>query len=145
MAWEEWDQIKAEVTTRQADQMRLNQLAPERGGGGTTPDLASSPAKKQAAVKAINDDLEPGVERDGKHAAVSVSAVVKEFGARDGHGWDTSGALKKAHEAWEKQVKMLRGRLATEKGLLSATAIGLQNNDIDIAGQLAQQSRIDGY
>ncbi|MFF1418234.1 hypothetical protein [Streptomyces sp. NPDC058280] len=142
MAWQEWEQIKAELTTRQGAQMRLNQLAPA-GGGGATPDLASSPAEKQAAAKAINDDLEPGVERDGKHATETVNAVVKEFGARDGYGWDTSAALKKAHETWEGQVNALLGRLATEKNLLSATAAGFQNNELDIAAQMARQSRID--
>ncbi|AVZ74746.1 hypothetical protein SLUN_23825 [Streptomyces lunaelactis] len=145
MAWEEWAQIKAEVADRHAFQMQLNQLAPAGGGGSSAPDLASSPAKKQAAVKAINDALEPGVVNDGKHTAESVNAAVKEFGARDGYGWDTSGALKKAHEAWAKQVKTLLDRLATEKSLLSTTTINFQNNDLDIAAQMARHSRIDDY
>ncbi|MFD3656400.1 hypothetical protein [Streptomyces sp. NPDC058620] len=142
MAWEEWEQIKADVTTRHAVPMQLNQLAPAAGGGGC-PDLAASPAKKNAAAKAINDELEPSVERDGKHAAESVNAAVKEFGARDGYGWDTSGELKKAHETWEKQVEALRSRLAAEKHALGKTGIDLQNNDLDVAAQLARQSRID--
>lgn len=114
MAWDEWKQIKNDVAAQRTDSMRLNQLAPVAGGGGA-PDLATSPEKKQAAAKAINDHLEPDVERDGKHATESVKAVVKELGARDGYGWDTSGALKKAHKTWEQQVKALLGRLASEK------------------------------
>ncbi|MFI2373367.1 hypothetical protein [Streptomyces sp. NPDC018833] len=145
MTWEEWEQIKSDVSTRHAAEMQLNQLAPSGGGGGSAPDLASSPAKKKAAAEAINRDLEPGVTRGGKHATESVNVAVKEFGARDGHGWDTSGALKKAHAMWEKQVKTLLDRLATEKGLLSTTAVDFRNNDVDIATQLARQSRIDRY
>ncbi|MCX4970144.1 hypothetical protein OHA98_36400 [Streptomyces sp. NBC_00654] len=67
--------------------MQLNQLAQATEGGA--PDLASNPAEKQQAAKAINDDLERDVERDGKHATESVNAAVKECGARDGYGWDT--------------------------------------------------------
>ncbi|MFI9585443.1 hypothetical protein ACIHCQ_27105 [Streptomyces sp. NPDC052236] len=125
--------------------MQLNQLAPAGGGGNSAPDLASSPAKQQAAVKAITNDLEPGVANDGKRTAESVNAAVKEFGARDGYGWDTSGALKKAQETWAKQVKSLLDRLATEKSLLSTTAINFQNNELDIAAQMARHSRIDNY
>lgn len=144
MAWDEWEQIKAEAITRRTTQLQLNQLAPPGGGGGTAPDLASSPAKKQAAAKAIHEHLEPGVVRDGKHAVDSVNAAVKEFGARDGHGWDTSCALKRAHETWGKQVKTLLGRLASEKEALSRTGIDLRGNDLDIAGRIAPQSRIPG-
>ncbi|MGW4723679.1 hypothetical protein [Streptomyces sp. NPDC004291] len=142
MAWDEWEQIKAEAAAQPPVSTRLNQSAPA-AGGSAGPDLASSPAKKKAAVKTIGDDLEPGVEQSGKHVAESTANTVKEFGARDGNGWDVSGALKKAHETWEKQVKMLLGRLASEKQLLSKTSIDLQNNDIDIAARLAQQSKIN--
>ncbi|UUN30310.1 hypothetical protein [Streptomyces sp. FIT100] len=145
MAWEEWDQIKSGVADPHAAPMQLNQLAPAGGGGGSVPGLAASSPQKQAAAKAINDDLEPGVARDGKHAAASVSAAVKEFGPRDGYGWDASGALRRAHETWEKQVRMLLGRLATEKGLLSTTAISFQSNEIDIATQLGRRSRIGDH
>lgn len=144
MVWDEWKQIKGDVAARRTQPMRLNQLAPAAGGGGV-PDFASSPARKQKAAKAINDDLVPDVERDGKHASDSVKAVVKEFGARDGYGWDTSGALDKAHRTWEQQVKALLGRLASEKCALGKTGIELQNDDIGIASQLTVHSRIDDY
>ncbi|WP_331452784.1 MULTISPECIES: hypothetical protein [Streptomyces] len=116
--------------------MRLNQLAPAGGGGGCTPDLASSPAQKRAAARAIDQALVPGVVRDGKHAAESTNAAVKEFGARDGDGWDASSALKKAQQTWEKQVKTLLDRLAQEKAALTRTGIDLRQNDIDIGRQL---------
>ncbi|MFI1715683.1 hypothetical protein [Streptomyces litmocidini] len=145
MAWDEWEQIKAGAAAGPSASMRLNQLAPAAGGGGVgKPDMASSAAAKRAAAKAIDDDLEPGVTRDGKHAAETTNAAVKEFGAKDGHGWDTSGALKRAHETWEKQVKMLLGRLSSEKQALSATGISMQNNELDTAARLARQSRIQG-
>ncbi|WP_149184711.1 hypothetical protein [Streptomyces sp. TRM49041] len=146
MAWDEWEQTKADVASRQTARMRLNQLAPAAGGGGgDRPDLASSPAEKKTAAKAIHEVLTPGVTRDSKHTAVCTKAAVKEFGAKDGDGWDTSSALKKAHQTWEKQVKTLLDRLAAEKAALSKTGIDLRNNDLDIGGRLARQSRINNY
>ncbi|MFB6838996.1 hypothetical protein [Streptomyces sp. NPDC056361] len=145
MAWREWEQIKADTAVRPSAPMRLNQLAPAAGGGGVgKPDMASSPAAKKAAAQAIDDDLEPGISRDGKHAAETTRDTVKAFGAKDGHGWDTSGALMRAHETWEKQVKMLLIRLSSEKQALSATGISMQNNEIDTAARLARPSRIQG-
>ncbi|MFG3040786.1 hypothetical protein ACGFYZ_28200 [Streptomyces sp. NPDC048330] len=145
MAWDEWEQIKAGAEAGPSVSMRLNQVAPAAGGGGSgKPDMASSPAAKKAAAKAIDDDLEPGVTRDGKHAVATTKDAVTAFGAKDGHGWDTAGALKRAHETWEKQVKMLLGRLSSEKQALSATGISVQNNELDIAARLARQSRIQG-
>ncbi|MBW5481257.1 hypothetical protein [Streptomyces bambusae] len=147
MAWDEWEQIKADSGAQQSVSTRLNQLAPAAGGGGVgKPDMAASPAAKKAAAKAINEDLEPGVTRDGKHTAESMGAAVKEFGPKDGHGWDTSSALKKAHETWERQVTMLLGRLASEKQALSATGVSFQSNELDTTARLAlaRQSRING-
>ncbi|MFB7913432.1 hypothetical protein [Streptomyces sp. NPDC056061] len=144
MTWDEWERIKADASTRQATSTQLNQLAPAAGGGVNAPDLASCPAAKKAAAKAIGQDLEPGVARDGRHAAEQMNTTVKEFGPKDGYGWDTSGALKRAHKTWESQVKMLLGRLASEKALLSETGAGFRSNDLGIAAQLTRQSRIHG-
>ncbi|MGO4630214.1 hypothetical protein AB4225_04610 [Streptomyces sp. 2RAF24] len=117
MAWNEWEQIKADAVPQEPSPTRLNQVGPAAGGGGATggADMASTPAAKKAAAKAINEVLEPGATRDGKHAAGSKHAAVKEFGPKDGYGWETSAALKRVHETWEKQVRMLLDRLAAEK------------------------------
>lgn len=144
MAWEEWAQVKAEASARQTAQTRLNQLAPLDGGGVGMPELASSPEDKQAAARAINEEVEPGVRSGGKHVTDSMRTAIKEFGPRDGHGWDTSGALQKAQETWTKQVKMLLDRLAAEEHALARTGIDFRNNELDIAAKVARQSRIDG-
>ncbi|MET9105439.1 hypothetical protein [Streptomyces zhihengii] len=122
--------------------MRLNELAPPGGGGGA-PDLASTPAQKKAAADAIEKHLEPDTKKAGDTAEESTDAAVKEFGAKDGEGWDTSPALKKAHETWGKQVKALMGRLGSEKTALRNTSVLFRNNDIGIAFQARQSSSLD--
>ncbi|MFG3309642.1 hypothetical protein [Streptomyces wuyuanensis] len=137
MTWGEWDS-KADSGA----QMRLNQLAPETGGGGA-PDLASTPAQKKAAANAIEKHLEPDTKKAGDTAEESTGAAVREFSGKDGHGWDTSPALKKAHEAWEKQVKALMGRLGSEKSALRNTSVLLRGTDVGIAVQTRQSSSLD--
>ncbi|ATW49725.1 hypothetical protein [Streptomyces xantholiticus] len=141
MVWDERGQIRADSGER----MRLNQLAPDGGGGAGTPDLASTPAQKKAAANAIEKHLEPDTKKAGDKAEESTGAAVKEFTAKDGEGWDTSAALKKAHEAWEKQVKALMNRLGSEKQALRNTSLLFQNNDIGIATQARQSSSLDKY
>jgi hypothetical protein len=140
MAWDEWDQVKSSAAEQHSTQTQLNELAPTGGGG--VPDLAASPAAKKSAAKAIVEYLEPGVGSGGRHAAESTAAAAKELGARDGHGWDSSGALKKAQRTWEKQVKVLLDRLASEKHALSSAGVDFRNNDIGIGTQIVGRSRI---
>ncbi|WP_262386985.1 hypothetical protein [Streptomyces sp. TRM49041] len=140
MAWDEWDQIKAEAGEGGPASMRLNQLAPIGGGGGTG-NLASSLTRKKKAAKAI-DDLVRDAKTHGDDAEESTASAVKEFGARDGDGWDTAPALKKAHATWEKQVKALVDRLVYEKNGLMQTGNTLRGNDIDIGTQLRLRSKI---
>ncbi|GFH37855.1 hypothetical protein [Streptomyces pacificus] len=139
MAWDEWGRIKAESGA----QLQLNQLAPAGGGGGAA-DLASTPAQKKAAANAIEKHLEPDTKKAGDTAEESTGATVTEFSGKDGEGWDTSPALKKAHQAWERQVKALMGRLGSEKSALRNTSILLQNTDVGVGLQTRQSSALDG-
>ncbi|MGW1296247.1 hypothetical protein [Streptomyces sp. NPDC002533] len=95
-------------------------------------------------MKAIREDLIPGTRDAGAKAEESTGVAVKEFSSKDGDGWDTSAALKKAHKTWEEQVKALMGRLGYEKSALSNTSTLLQNNDIGIALQVRRSSALDG-
>ncbi|NML48801.1 hypothetical protein HHL19_00230 [Streptomyces sp. R302] len=143
MAWDEWEQIKAGVAEPGPAAMQLNQLTSAGGGGGTA-NLSSCVSRKKAAANAIGNDLEPGVRTHGKDAEESTASAVKEFGPRDGEGWDTAAALKKAHAAWEKQVKALVGRLTFEKNGLADAGLTLRGVDIDFATRVELKSNISG-
>lgn len=128
--------------------MRLNQASPDSaetpGSSGTTggqKDLASSPAQKKAAAKAIEDHIEPDTRKAGDWAETDTNSAVKAFH----DGWLTSSALKKAHEAWDEQVKNLMNRLASEKAALRGTNNVLQSADIEAGAGVRSVSVIDGY
>ncbi|GGR64574.1 hypothetical protein GCM10010282_66900 [Streptomyces roseolus] len=139
MAWAEPERSNTESD---AQQMRLNQVVPAGGGGGAA-DLVSTPAQKKAAADAIEKHLEPGTRKAGDAAEASAGAAVRKFGGKDGEGWDTSPALKKAHEAWDRQVKALMGRLGSEKSALRSTSILLRNTDAGVGVQTRQSSALD--
>lgn len=130
------------MKTESAARMQLNQVDPGNGKVGT-PDLASSPTQKRAAANAIEQHLEPDTKKAGNVAEEKTNTAVKEFNGKDGRGWDTSSALKKAHNTWEKQVKALMNRLGAEKVALRNTSTLFRNNDIGIANQVSQSSNLD--
>lgn len=80
---------------------------PSTPGVSARRDLASSPGEKRAAARAIEEHIEPGTRAAGRWADDENAAAVREFAAKDGDGWVTSAALKKAHGAWADQVKNL--------------------------------------
>jgi hypothetical protein len=69
--------------------------------------------------------------------------VVKEFGARDGHGWVTAVAVQRAHKVWERQVKALMDRLGAEKDALRNTSVLFQKTDVTVGAQVRRPSGLD--
>ncbi|MGJ3561081.1 hypothetical protein ACR6C2_33490 [Streptomyces sp. INA 01156] len=130
--------------------IRLNQYPADPGGslapvGSGRKDLASSPAQKKAAAKAIEKDIEPDTRKAGDWADEETNAAVKAFAAKDGHGWVTSTALKKAHKTWGEQVQNLMSRLSSEKEALRSTDILFQNTDFSVGQGVRQSSNLDAY
>ncbi|MEU9607706.1 hypothetical protein [Streptomyces sp. NPDC048057] len=131
---------------RESVQTQLNQNAPLDGGGGGGPsgDLASSPAKKRAAANAIEHRLEPGTKKAGSIPEENTTAAVTAFKG-DGQGWATSGALQKALQTWQDQVRALLGRLSAEKSGLRDAAGTLQGSDAGAGDRIRGSSRFDAY
>jgi hypothetical protein len=123
--------------------MRLNQI-PTPGGPpgvlGRKKDVASTPAQKQAAARAIGDHIWPDTGTSGSWADDETAAAVKEFDARDGHGWLASGALKKAHKTWGEQVKSLMDELSSQEGALLRADTHLVNTDVAVHSQVSSSS-----
>ena len=109
------------------------------------PGLASSPGEKRAAARAIEDHIEPGTRAAGRWADDENGAAVREFAARDGDGWVTSAALKKAHGAWADQVKNLMDRLSAEKGALRSGNAVLTSTDLAVGSALRERSALDTF
>ncbi|MGW3385952.1 hypothetical protein [Streptomyces cinereoruber] len=141
---EEWGALRAEAVARQESDMRLNQLPAEPSGPaapGGPGDFGSTPAEKKAAANTIENELEPNTKKATDWADEASNAAVKGF-----DGWQTAAGLKKVQETWDKQVKVLMGRLASEKSALRGASGLFAQNDLGLRGQFAPltKSNIDG-
>ncbi|MFE7516227.1 hypothetical protein ACFU8I_34115 [Streptomyces sp. NPDC057540] len=124
--------------------MRLNQLDGGGGGGtaGGTPDLATAPAKKKAAANTIETELEPNTGKAATWADEATTAAVGGFA-----GWATAEGLKTVGTTWDKQVRTLLARLASEKTALRGTALSFSGQELDTRARIAgvRPSGIERY
>ncbi|MET9919843.1 hypothetical protein ABZZ04_22530 [Streptomyces sp. NPDC006435] len=129
MAWDEWEQIKAEVAARQDGRMQLNGAGGAAGADG----LKTNAQGKRGAIKALVEVVRPGLDKAGVHADETTDAAEREF-----TGWATGAGLKDAHGEWALQVKSLKARLAQDQADLSRTKKDFQYVDHDVKSSLAQ-------
>ncbi|MFF0216619.1 hypothetical protein [Streptomyces vinaceus] len=134
---------------QQAD-MRLN-AAPDTPGTPGTPagpygpfapgggqDFASTPAQKTAAAGTIETELEPNTKKATEHADDATDAARKGF-----DGWETAAALTSLSETWDKQVKVLMGRLSSEKSALRGASGLFVRNDHGVGTQFLAPSKLN--
>ncbi|MFB7056937.1 hypothetical protein ACFCXT_27920 [Streptomyces vinaceus] len=135
---QEWGSERARAGDQAA--MRLNGVPAADGGGGGT--FASTPAQKRSAANTIETELEPNTKKATGCADESTSTAVKGF-----DGWDTAVGLKKVADTWDQQVKVLMGRLGSEKGSLRGASGLFVRNDLgtgDGFRPLGTQSKLNG-
>ncbi|EFL22834.1 hypothetical protein SSOG_02548 [Streptomyces himastatinicus ATCC 53653] len=114
---------------QQGTHMRLNQAGSSDNPqlfGPPAPNLATSPAKKKAAVKALGgpDGIEHDTKKAGDSADLTTEKAAKEF-----KDWSTGAGLTTALKGWQASLKTLRHRLAAEKSALSDTHKALSGTD----------------
>lgn len=139
----DWAQSRAGAADERVD-MRLNgagapagPLAP--GGSGS---FGSTPAEKTAAANTIETELQPNTKTAAEHADEATNSAAKGF-----EGWDTAPGLKKVVDTWDKQVKVLMGRLGSEKSALRGASALFVRNDIGLGDQfrpIGTQSKLNG-
>ncbi|WP_229907466.1 hypothetical protein [Streptomyces vinaceus] len=122
--------------------MRLNGVPAADGGGGGGGTFASTPAQKRSAAHTIETELEPNTKKATEHADEGTNTAVKGF-----DGWDAAVGLKKVADTWDQQVKVLMGRLSSEKGSLRGASGLFVRNDLgtgDGFRPLGAQSKLNG-
>lgn len=104
MAWDEWEQLKAEAVERNTTQMRLNQLPADRGGsgsggsGGVAGKLRSDKAawtKAGESVGSLREDL-------GKAWA---KVELGQTGLGKGPGFLTAVVQQDVYDSWKRYAK----------------------------------------
>ncbi|MFE5023530.1 hypothetical protein ACFRAO_09495 [Streptomyces sp. NPDC056656] len=141
MAWDEWEQLKAQAAEKHSAKMQLNQLAPEPGGGGgnTQGDLQVS-QKELAAVGDAAYKLHQDFGRYSDHARI---ASMKAAGGLKSQGFAIGGALDHVAEHWVDQVQSLLDATAHISNHLDYTKGAHAKDEVYIAGTISSISELD--
>ncbi|MCX5340074.1 hypothetical protein [Streptomyces atratus] len=148
MAWDEWEQAKAEGTAnRSAVQMQLNQAAASGGGGGQKDLVVHNDQLGKLGNLAYT--LREGLRVDADHARQNTfDASIELFN----DGLDMGSALTELHDAWNTQVGTLKEACAHISNHLDYSRTQHAKDEVqiatamrDAAGKPMTQSRIQDY
>ncbi|MFF4233947.1 hypothetical protein [Streptomyces sp. NPDC001820] len=109
MAWDEWEQLKAQAADKQSTQMQLNQSPADPGGGGGDGDLVVQQDDLgavghdafilQGNLRKQADIAGAGASKEGVGSTMQAAAALKS------HSFATGSALETTVEIWTSQVK----------------------------------------
>ncbi|MFJ8820368.1 hypothetical protein ACIREE_01140 [Streptomyces sp. NPDC102467] len=141
MAWDEWEQLKAEAAERQRNgtggpaggsaHTRLNQLAPTGGGGGA-PDIDI----KTKGVHGAADDTETLSRTAMTRLSHSLDGSDAVYGAHNGNGWLSPVQLKVCAVDWEEHMVSLARQLGELSAQLKDSANGYDSADAEAEARL---------
>ncbi|MEU9593483.1 hypothetical protein ACGF7W_21255 [Streptomyces sp. NPDC048219] len=140
MAWDEWEQLKAQAADRQSVQMQLNQYPADRGGGGGTQgDLVAGHEDLQAVGKAAHDLFDDFTSWSG-HARVASETAA---GGLKGEGFALGSALDHVTQRWGEQAKTLLDACAHISNHLRFTKNRHAADESYIAGVVSSIATLD--
>lgn len=123
MAWDEWEQLKAEAAERHAVQVRLNQVGedPDGGLGGVRSSKASWTRAGESVSKLAGDvgKALSALKHEQTGAAVDVDVL-------------SGVAQKDVYQSWSEYLTRVRGRCSALQGLMENTGNNHFNNDDEI-------------
>ncbi|MFD5965916.1 hypothetical protein ACFWGR_06770 [Streptomyces sp. NPDC060311] len=148
MAWEEWEQIKAEAAQQQPTRMQLNQL-PGNVGGDTSPGDLVVHDDELGKLGNMAYDLLSQVSTDADMARPSTFTASN---ALFNDGLDMGSALLEVHDGWNTQLGTLKEACAHISNHLDFTRARHAEDESYVetgmhnaAGDLMTPSRINDY
>ncbi|MBO1334128.1 hypothetical protein [Streptomyces sp. VRA16 Mangrove soil] len=138
MAWDEWEQLKADARGRAGEASQHTRLNSVPDGGGAAPaavvpPLQTDPTGKKAAVTALEQTIRPDTDTAGDRAQEPSGSTVRTFS-----GWATADGLADAHQEWQRQVKNLKDRLANDQSALARANDEFHYVDTGVMTEIAQ-------
>ncbi|WP_299527925.1 hypothetical protein [uncultured Streptomyces sp.] len=141
MAWNEWEQLKAEASKQHTTTMRLNRLPPEPGGGGDS--LQGDLAVNQKDLATVGDaaySLHQELDRVSGHAR---GASQKAGSGLTRQGFALGAALDHVASRWMDQVQTLLDATAHISHHLDYTKGAHAGDEVHISGILSSISALD--
>ncbi|MFF1462544.1 hypothetical protein [Streptomyces sp. NPDC058330] len=132
MAWDEWEQLKADVVTR-STQMHVNQYPADPGRSGSGADASADlKTDKKAWVKA-GEGVKGLVEPMGPALAKLEDG---QTGLGDAAGCQSATAHAELYTSWSEYVKNVRERCRFLGGLLESSGHDLAKTDESLKSEL---------
>ncbi|MFE0640406.1 hypothetical protein ACFW2Y_02070 [Streptomyces sp. NPDC058877] len=119
---------------------RLNQVAPEPGGGGGNADL-SVDQDKLGAIGTAAYGLHGRLVKDGNHARTTTTEAATGMSS---HGFRTGAAMSTVQETWNSQLNTLLDACANISNHLDYSAASHAREEADIQAALTA-SKINEY
>jgi hypothetical protein len=141
VAWDEWEQLKADAATRQQTPMQINNYPGDRGptGNSAQGDLEVS-HKDLAAIGDKAFTLWDHLGRQGRVASASSEKAAKDLSTQ---GFLLGDAVKVVEEKWEKQLKSVLDACAQISHHMDFTQKAHQGDEHFISGQLSSIASLD--
>ncbi|MFJ7059226.1 hypothetical protein ACK8N7_23175 [Streptomyces griseobrunneus] len=140
MAWDEWEQLKTQAAEERSTRMRLNQLAPEPGGGGNQQGDLEVNQKDLAAIGDAAFELRQEFEQVSNHAR---TASQKAASGLKSEGFALGGALDHVASRWIDQSRSLLDATAHISNHLDYTKGAHAGDEVHIAGTVSSISTLD--
>nr|WP_031051332.1 hypothetical protein [Streptomyces ochraceiscleroticus] len=137
MAWDEWEQLKADTAGQTSPGMQL--AGTGGGGGGGQGDLRVS-QKDLAAVGNSAFSLFEDLGRYGRDAWSSSQTAAKDLKSQE---YEIGGALHHVQARWEKQLQSLLDACAHISNHLDYTKKAHQGDEYHVASTISSISRLD--
>lgn len=140
MAWDEWEQLKAEAAQKQSTHMQLNQL-PADGGSSAPPQGDLQVSQKDLA--AIGDAAYKLYNDFGKYSDHARLSSMSAAGGLKTEGFAIGGALDHVAEHWVDQCQDLQDACAHISNHLDYTKNAHAGDEVYIAGTLSSIADLD--
>ncbi|MFE9015190.1 hypothetical protein [Streptomyces cyaneofuscatus] len=140
MAWDEWEELKVQATEGQSTRIRLNQLAPEPGGGDSQQGDLKVNQRDLAAIGDAAFELRQKFEQVSNHAR---AASQKAAGGLTSEGFSLGGALDHVASRWIDQSRSLLDATAHISNHLDYTKGAHAGDEVHIAGTVSSISTLD--
>lgn len=143
MAWDEWEQLKAQAAERHSAKMELNQLAPDPGGSGGGDRAQGDLRVNQRDLAAVGDAAYQLHQDFTHYSGYARTASVTAAGGLKNQGFALGAALDHVAERWAEQTRSLLDATAHISNHLDYTKGAHAGDEVYIADTISSISTLD--
>ncbi|MEJ8660118.1 hypothetical protein [Streptomyces sp. MS1.AVA.4] len=140
MAWDEWEQLKTQAAGRESEQMQLNRVPDEGGGGGGSYGDLTTSESDLAKIGSNAFKLFNRLYDEARVAGPSSSKAAEDLKTQ---GFELGGGLAHVAKRWDEQLGSLRDACSHISNHMRVTKKIHKNDEHYITGQLSSIATLD--